>query len=151
MIRTELIALARKTAAAQQLPAELVCAVCEQESSWNPWALRYEYAFFQKYVLPQWANSKLPTLTEAQSRAFSWGLMQVIGQTAREHGFEGAFLCELCEPATGLEIGCRVLAVKITAAGGNIEKALLLWNGGANPNYAAQVLARTAHYRSGDA
>jgi len=73
--------------------------------------------------------------------------MQVMGQTAREAGFEPKFLSELCDPAVGLEIGCRVLARKLAAADGNVAKALLLWNGGANQDYPAQVLARAEHYR----
>jgi soluble lytic murein transglycosylase-like protein len=144
--RDDLISLARAAAAANDLHPELVCAICEQESAWNPWALRYEPAFFARYVAPLWA-AKTISVTESYSRAFSWGLMQVMGQTAREHGFDAALpLSALCDPAAALEIGCRVLAHKIAAAEGNIERALQLWNGGANPLYAEQVLSRAAHY-----
>jgi soluble lytic murein transglycosylase-like protein len=73
--------------------------------------------------------------------------MQVMGQVAREHGFTGKFLSALCDAATGLDIGCAVLASRISAAAGNIDHALELWNGGANPDYAAEVLARLAHYK----
>lgn len=45
-----LVTLARKAAASQSLDPALVCAVVEQESNWNPWAMRYEPAFFSKYV-----------------------------------------------------------------------------------------------------
>jgi soluble lytic murein transglycosylase-like protein len=44
----QLVVLARKAASAQSLDAALVCAVVEQESGWNPWAMRYEPAFFVK-------------------------------------------------------------------------------------------------------
>ena len=142
-----LIALARQKAAEHQLYPQLVCAVCEQESNWNPWALRYEPRFLSKYVAPLYTAGKI-SATEAYGRSMSWGLMQVMGQVAREHGFDGAFLPELCDPAIGLEIGCRVLAHKLGAAGGNAEKALLLWNGGANAGYAAQVLARAEKYKT---
>ena len=87
--RTDLIALARATAEAHQLDAALVCAICEQESAWNPWAIRYEPAFFAHYVAPQLAAGQISN-TEAQARAFSWGLMQVMGQVAREHNFGAA-------------------------------------------------------------
>jgi soluble lytic murein transglycosylase-like protein len=142
MTPAELVALARQKAAEHQLYPELVCAICEQESSWNPWAIRYEPAFYQRYVAPLWAAAKLASQTEAQARATSWGLMQVMGQVAREHGFYGASLAELCDPAVGLELGCRVLAAKLAAAEGNLLKALLLWNGGANAEYPEQVLAK---------
>ena len=72
--------------------------------------------------------------------------MQVMGHVARQHGFAGPSLAALCNAATGLDIGCRVLAAKLAAAGGDVTRALLLWNGGANPDYPAAVLARTARY-----
>ena len=65
-----------------------------------------------------------------------------MGQVAREHGFSGKFLSALCDPATGLDAGCAVLASKLATASGEVTRALELWNGGANPNYAAEVLAR---------
>jgi soluble lytic murein transglycosylase-like protein len=51
-----LISLARAAAAAHSLDPALVCAVCEQESSWDPFAIRYEPAFYDRYVAPQLAQ-----------------------------------------------------------------------------------------------
>jgi soluble lytic murein transglycosylase-like protein len=124
----------------------LVCAVIEQESAWDPWALRYEPGFYKRYIEPQIARGAGFTSTEARARAFSWGLMQVMGQVAREHGFSGRSLAQLCDPAAGLAVGCRVLAAKLAAAEGNVTRALLLWNGGGHRDYPDEVLARTAHY-----
>ena len=142
---TELVALAQRTAERHELWPELVCAIVEQESAWNPWALRYEPAFYDKYVAPQIARGEIADVTESRARAFSWGLMQVMGQVARERGFTGA-LASLCDPAVGLEIGCRVFAAKLSAAEGNVTRALLLWNGAGNRDYPAAVLARTETY-----
>jgi|SRR5882672_7288820 len=138
----ELIALAKKAAVAHGLDPALVCAVCEQESTWNPWAIRYEPAFLTKYVLP------LPNLrpTEAYSRAISWGLMQLMGQVARERGFANAYLASLCDPATGLDWGCNYLKARLVKARDDVHLALQHWNGGANPNYADEVLARMPRY-----
>ena len=152
----QLVSLARKAAAAHSLDPALVCAICEQESSWNPYALRYEPLFFAKYVAPLYTNNKV-SASEAYARGFSWGLMQVMGQTAREHGYTEPFLSALCDPADALEIGCRILRKKfdtassvaqaiLSAQGDATARALLLWNGGANPAYAAQVLSRRIHY-----
>ena len=149
--RPELLALAHHAAHAHSLWPELVCAVVEQESAWNPWALRYEPSFYARYVQPQITSGSLTSETEARARAFSWGLMQVMGQVAREHGFAASSLAALCEPAVGLDVGCRVLAAKLAAAEGNVGRALLLWNGGGNRGYSAAVLARTAHYKPPDA
>ena len=140
-MNSEWIALARAEAARHSLDPALVCAVIEQESSWDPHAIRYEPAFRMRYVAPL----HLP-LTEEIARSISWGLMQVMGQVAREHGFSEKFLSALCDPAAGIEIGVTVLCAKFAAAGEDAARALQLWNGGSNPNYAAEVLARVATY-----
>jgi soluble lytic murein transglycosylase-like protein len=140
-----LVSLARKAAASNSLDPSLVCAIVEQESSWNPWAIRYEPVFFAKYVAPLYTNNKV-SASEAYARGFSWGLMQVMGQVARENGYTEPFLSSLCDPADALEIGCRVLRKKFEAAAGETTRALLAWNGGCNPAYPVQVLARRIHY-----
>ena len=142
---SQLLTLARKAASAQSLDPALVCAIIEQESGWNPWAMRYEPAFFSKYVAGLYTNNKI-SASEAYARGFSWGLMQVMGQVARETGFDAPFLSALCDPEQGLAIGCKVLRKKFDAMVGDTTRGLLAWNGGANPSYAAQVLARRPHY-----
>jgi len=142
---SQLLVLARKAAASQSLDPALVCAVIEQESGWNPWAMRYEPAFFSKYVATLYTNNKI-SASEAYARGFSWGLMQVMGQVARETGFDAPFLSALCDPEQGLSVGCKVLRKKFDAMVGDTTRALLAWNGGANSTYAAQVIARRAHY-----
>jgi soluble lytic murein transglycosylase-like protein len=119
---SQLLALARKAATAQSLDPALVCAVVEQESAWNPWAMRYEPAFFSKYVAPLYTNNKIAA-TEAYSRGFSWGLMQVMGQVARENGFDALFLSALCDPEQGLAVGCKVLRKKFDAMTGDTTRA----------------------------
>lgn len=141
----QLTSLTRKAAAAHGLDPALVCAVVEQESAWNPWAMRYEPAFFTRYVAPLYTNNKV-SASEAYARGFSWGLMQVMGQVARENGFAEPFLSALCDPAEGLDIGCVVLRRKLDAMAGDTVRGLLAWNGGGNPAYPAQVLARRVHY-----
>jgi len=145
LCKSDLISLARKIATGHSLDQSLVCAVIEQESSWNPWAIRYEPMFFARYVAPLFTNNKI-SASEAYARGFSWGLMQVMGQVARENGYGEPFLSTLCDPADALEIGCRVLRKKLDAAAGDSARALLLWNGGSNHAYPVQVLARRTHY-----
>ena len=120
-------------------------AVVEQESGWNPWAMRYEPALFSKYVAPLYTNNKIAA-TEAYSRGFSWGLMQVMGQVARETGFDALFLSALCDPEQGLAVGCKVLRKKFDAMAGDNTRTLLAWNGGGNSAYPGQVLARRSRY-----
>jgi soluble lytic murein transglycosylase-like protein len=138
----EIVAMARSIASAHGLDPALVCAVVEQESAWDAHAIRYEPAFRARYVAPL----QLPP-TEEIARSITWGLMQVMGQVAREHGFQRPFLSALCDSSAGLTFGCIVLAAKLAATGGNVPRGLALWNGGGNPDYAAQVLARVPGYR----
>ncbi|MGC1187232.1 MAG: lytic transglycosylase domain-containing protein [Candidatus Acidiferrales bacterium] len=141
-----LIALAHSAAAAHKLDPALVCAVIEQESDWNTWAVRYEPGFLARYVAPIYNAGKI-NATEAYTRSISWGLMQLMGEVARELGCTAPSLAELCDPATGLEFGCRQLRAKFDAAGGDTSRALLAWNGGANRDYPSEVLARVSRYK----
>ena len=152
MKKEDLIQIAKIRAGQFGISPALVCAVVEQESGWNPWAVRHEPAFQEKYISPLVVAGRLRTFgasrdTEVVMRSCSFGLMQTMGQVVRETGAEFAFLTELCNPERSLESGCSHLAKKLEEAKGNTERALQLWNGGANPNYAAEVLARLGSYR----
>lgn len=140
MNQDQLIALAKQIAVEYGLPPEMVCAVCEQESSWNPTAWRYEPAFYDRYIAPMTGLSP----TEMHGRAFSFGLMQIMGEVARELGYVGDLL-ELAAPETAIEYGCKKLLQCVNATTSKSD-ALERYNGGGNPNYASQVLARTAKY-----
>lgn len=134
-------ALAAKYAAKYSLDPALVASVCEQESAWNPYAARYEPLFYNRYVMPLNLNNA----TEATLRAFSIGLMQVMGQVAREHGLQGSLLL-LTDPDTALDVGCDVLKSKLALGSGDIRAGLQHYNGGGNASYADQVLSRMEKY-----
>jgi soluble lytic murein transglycosylase-like protein len=94
------------------LPVELVAAMVSVESGGNRWAVRYEPGFYDLFVNDNRAVAPAPPCsldTEKRGRAMSWGLMQVMGEVARELGFSGAFFTELCDPELGVEYGCRLL------------------------------------------
>lgn len=145
VVDPSLISLVRGIAASRGVSPQLMCAVIEQESSWDPWAIRYEPAFMTKYVAPQYTAGKF-SATEAYARAMSWGLAQIMGATARELGYAGVSLAELCDPKVGADWGVRDMKRCLDRAKGDEAKALLGWNGGRNVNYAAEVLARKANY-----
>jgi hypothetical protein len=116
-------------------------------------AIRYEPAFRTRYVAPL----GLPP-TEEVARSISWGLMQVMGQVAREHGFAGKFLSALCDGprhrlrrprGQALRGGRRPFSQARFAVDLEpfLDHALALWNGGANPDFAAHVLARIGEYK----
>ena len=141
MTKDEIIALAKQKAGEHGLDPALVCAVIEQESAFDTMALRMEPGFERRYI----KNLHLGP-SESVLRATSFGLMQVMGEVARENGFKGDFDDLCCKPEVGVEQGCIHLANELKRAGGDTRKALLLWNGGANPAYPDQVLARKSHY-----
>jgi hypothetical protein len=141
-----LISLAKQTADSHQLFGYVVCGICERESSWNPWLIRYEPSFEANYVSPLIVKGEVTDATEVKGRSISWGLMQTIGESVRELGYRLPFP-QLCDPATGLEWGCRLFTLKLRHAAGNVENALQLWNGGGNPNYGSEVLTLAEKYR----
>lgn len=125
---------------------ELLAAVIHQESGGNPFAVRYEPAFLKKYLetktrktIGGYVPSKCSFETEVHLRATSFGLMQLMGQVARERGFQGEFLTELLEPIANLKFGSEFLQTLLHKHE-TTEKALLRWNGGGDPNYAKKVL-----------
>lgn len=143
MTEAELQAIARQKASEHGIDPALVCAVCEQESAWHPWAVRLEQGFFVRYV-PQAIKENDPL--EAVCRAASWGLMQVMGQVAREFGLDEPIPDMARNPAVGIEMGCRKLARSIEKHNGDLHTVLQEYNGGGNPHYADEVMTRISKY-----
>jgi soluble lytic murein transglycosylase-like protein len=144
MTKHELQAVAVSIALDFGLDPALVCAVCHHESgNWNPWAIRYEPGFYHRYI----DSMKGLSDTEKQARACSWGLMQVMGQVAREQGFDGPYLSELCDPRQNIRHGCKKLAKCLDRANGDVRTALLGYNGGGNPGYPDKVLRHLKEYQ----
>lgn len=143
--------LIEKNAKRHDLDPQLVACVVLQESGGETAAVRYEPAFYERYVEGKTRSTlighvpkNLPNLTtERVLRATSWGLMQVMGQTAREHGYAEDWLSMMAvKPSHGLRVGCAFLAWCFAQKGGNTEQALLRYNGGGNKDYAKEVLSR---------
>jgi soluble lytic murein transglycosylase-like protein len=122
----------------------LLCSVVMQESSWNTFAIRFEPAFEARYIKP--AIPSMPTTLEL-TKAMSFGLMQIMGETAIEFGWAGEFLSELCDPDVGMEFGCKKLQSCLTRAAGDVNQALLYYNGGSDPTYPSLVLAWEKDYQ----
>lgn len=94
-------------------------------------AVRYEPAFYERYVDDELKNSDP---TEARCRAMSWGLFQVMGQVARERGFGGKFLPKLCDPETNARIARKHLLWGKQRGDGTWDQALAAYNGGLGGN-----------------
>jgi soluble lytic murein transglycosylase-like protein len=85
---------------------------------------------------------------EWSAQRASWGLVQIMGAVAREEGFVGPYLPELCEPATNLTVGCRHLRALLQWAAWDVARAAAAYNAGkggvasaVGQQYAAKVLA----------
>lgn len=120
------------TADQYKLPIKLVKAIVQVESDGNAWAIRYEIDFYTRYVAGKHYKvfPGCSFTTEGQMRACSFGLMQIMGQVARELGFDRPFLTELCNPAIGLEWGCKKLVQQIERYNGNLESVVAAYNAG---------------------
>lgn len=123
----------------------LVAAIICQESSGDPSERRLENGFYRRYIRPM--NGRLDHFVpenvavglEEVARSTSWGLMQIMGQTARMVGFKGDSLADLLYPSTNLDVGCRYFRQLLNSQGESVPKALLKWNGGGEPKYPALV------------
>lgn len=140
----------------------LFVALILNESSGNPFATRWERRFFLRYV----AGRPLDTLAPYRgsldnyeqdllriSLAYSWGLCQIMGVVAIEHGFRGRQMWELLDVETNVSLGARIFAgfrdgIARTSKDLSAEelqfKTLLRYNGGGDADYPSRVLKRMA-------
>jgi len=136
-------ALIQEKAALYKLDPEIVACVISVESGGDTYAIRFEPGFYKRYLLdltPQTATGYVPKFiswpTEKIARSTSFGVMQVMGETARSIGqYKAESLARLCEPADGIEVGCRVLRHYLDKHD-VLEKALAAYNAG-DPRYEA--------------
>jgi soluble lytic murein transglycosylase-like protein len=123
-----LVALAAIT---HDLPHELINAIIQVESGGNTWAYNPEPHYMYLWDVRKNAPFRRPQSAELSNKTppadfptiagdrdqewwaqqASWGLMQVMGAVAREHGLRAPYLPILCDPAVGIEYGCKHLAV----------------------------------------
>jgi len=119
-----------KVATEYNLSIAIVDAIIMTESSGNPWAYNPEphYRWFWnvrtnapfRRVSDMEVASKRPPADfpclagdpdqEWWAQQASWGLMQLVGAVARESGFKGEYLTELCDPKININFGCKFLA-----------------------------------------
>lgn len=121
MTQDELKALAKELGAEHQVPWEVLYAICMKESSGNEFAIRHERHY--KWLLGQDLDK-----AEELGQKTSWGLMQVMGAVAREHGYQGQFT-GLWAPRTGMTYGIKHLK-KLKARYGTWPHTLAAYNAG---------------------
>ena len=97
-------------AARFKLDPDLVEAIVMTESSGRPIVRRFERGFMEKYLMKLQVSDH-----DRISLATSWGLMQVMGQVARELGMIGDPV-KLCEPTVGVFNFCNKMDQRFSPA-----------------------------------
>lgn len=131
------------------LPCELIIAIISKESSGVKETIRYEqnYRYFNDTEGFASKNG-ISTETETCAQRMSWGLMQIMGSTARDMGFTD-LLPKMIYPNFNIEIGCKYLHKMIKRYDGDKKKAISAYNAGvarikggifANNQYVSDVL-----------
>ena len=122
------------------LPFDVLQSQVIQESSGDPFAFGFEHGFFTTYIK---GNPHAKAAQYGPLAACSCGLLQILVETAVEHGFTGRPE-DLFDPLTGLTWGATYLADCLTKASGNLHEGLRRYNGTgtAADNYANAILHR---------
>lgn len=152
MIDAALQAIVEREAKRAELTPAWILGIITVESggetgAWNPepkyryfWDLRTN-APFRKPTEAELA-SEIPPKDFAAPRGIdadaewwaqqaSWGLMQVMGAVARERGFTGRHIPDLCvKPELNLLVGCRHLRALLRRHGGKLDLAVASYNAG---------------------
>jgi soluble lytic murein transglycosylase-like protein len=136
-----------------KIDPDLIASIIYCESRGEPRAYRFEPGFFERYIQGKpvgdipgyWPPQNLVSReTEAMARSTSWGVMQVMGQVAREHGYRGDYLHELTDIRESIKYGTEKLG-KCLKRSGNLREAIARYNGDihseAAQKYAQKVLA----------
>lgn len=122
--------LIKHEAAIFNLDPILVAAIIGVESDGDPYRNRIESADRKRNNPERFAKlSNIDIPTEAANQIMSWGLMQIMGTTARDIGFQKSLLM-LIEPEYGIEWGCKYLAMQMKDCDGNVQDAISAYNRG---------------------
>lgn len=94
---------------AENVPANLLAAIVQTESSNNKFAVRFEPAY--KYLFKTKENAQACGITEATETVFqmtSFGLCQIMGAVARELGLKGPIF-QLLDEHINLQYSAKLL------------------------------------------
>jgi len=145
MINSKLDKIVEEVAEKHNLNPRLVRAVISAESGGYIFQTRVEPGFYRKYIkgktlkeLPGKNPVGVDEEIEKEARSTSFGVMQLMLQTARENGFEGHAV-ELFDLRTNINIGCKLLAKLLNKKKGVVREALLAYNGGGDLKYPDKV------------
>lgn len=124
--------------------ADIVLSIIEVESSNNKDAIRFEPKLYERLLKMKKINGHVPNpptyTTELISRATSWGLMQILGESARTLlNYKSRYLSSLLDIEINIANGCKLLYKYLEMSDFNYDEALLLYNGGADKTYPCKI------------
>jgi hypothetical protein len=138
------------------LPPALLAAFIQEESNFNQWATRTEPHYKKKKIVitaaRKWSkrHGGIPTYyTELDDRSRSYGLMQVMGQLAREQGFDAKYLPELFVPLNSISQGAIKLRQLLNKYKGDTLSAISAYNQGNNRRKNGRLVNYRYVYRVG--
>ena len=121
------------TAYGHELSPKLIAAIVQTESRGDNFATRFEPKW-KWFIDPEQRKAVAKDLgitlaTEEIHEAMSWGLMQIMGGTARSALNYLGPLPAVCEIELGLELGCQYFKI-LCDRHGSIEEAIVSYNAG---------------------
>ena len=113
----------------QNVPANIIAAIVQTESSGNPQSVRFEPHY--KYLFKTRENAQDNRITEATETVMqmtSFGLTQIMGAVARELGLKGSIF-QLLEPKTNLTY-CALLLKRLAKKYSQKDDLIAAYNAG---------------------
>ncbi len=102
--KADFLPIVTKLCSERSLDSDLICALIQTESAWNPYAVRFELSFqFIENPAVHAKRNGITQKTERYLQKFSWGLGQIMGGTARGLGYRGP-LTQLVDPEVNIEL-----------------------------------------------
>lgn len=107
--RNHLLPLVRDVALRFEVNPRFLDSLIVIESGYDPWAVRYEPKYRWLVNSDEYARqNNISKETEVTCQRMSWGLVQLMGGTARNGGYSGP-LARLIEPELNLTQACLYL------------------------------------------
>lgn len=134
----------------------LVLAMCWVESKFDQFAVRTEKDYQWVWRVPEYAKKmRISIDTEQALQSMSFGVMQVMGATARWQGFDQSILLLAADPELGFHYGLKYIRHQMGRYRNNEEKAIAAYNAGhadykdgklKNQDYVNEVLQKKAEF-----
>lgn len=158
MKREEVLKIIEAEANAQGIEPALLKAICSVESSFNPWAMRFEKNYIYLYEVRDHAKKHgVTTDTESAFQKFSLGLGQVMFAVCREYGYSEPFPLLAADFKLSLHYAAKHLK-KFLSRYKTLEDAISSYNQGSprkvdgvfykNQTYVDKVLAQLSKHRA---